>query len=80
MAKKNVLDCKEVRPLLDELKEQGTARVTGITSVERWARSRSPTTEKVWFRKFKNGDIGLEDQPRSGIPVAVNEERILELV
>ncbi|VDP05810.1 unnamed protein product [Heligmosomoides polygyrus] len=37
-------------------------------------------TAKVWFRKFKNGEFCLEDQSRSGRPVAVNEERLLELV
>ncbi|VDP00875.1 unnamed protein product [Heligmosomoides polygyrus] len=34
---------------------------------------------KVQFRKFKNRDFCLEDQPRSGRPVASNQERLLQL-
>ncbi|EYC00698.1 hypothetical protein Y032_0113g356 [Ancylostoma ceylanicum] len=35
---------------------------------------------KVWFRKFKNGDFDMTDKPRSGRPVGVSEERLLELI
>lgn len=31
----------------------------------------------VWFRKFKNGDVCLEDQPRSGRPAAVNKTKAI---
>ncbi|VDO79647.1 unnamed protein product [Heligmosomoides polygyrus] len=77
-----VLDCKHVRLLLlYEFKKQSSAGVAadnicgtvGPVTV-------SYNTAKVWFRKFNNGDFCLENQPRPGMPVAVNEERLLELV
>lgn len=35
---------------------------------------------KVWFQKAKNGDLDVEDQPRFGRPIAVDKDRVMELV
>ncbi|VDO75923.1 unnamed protein product [Heligmosomoides polygyrus] len=40
----------------------------------------SYNTAKVWFRKFKNEVICLEDLAWSARPVAVSDERLLKLV
>ncbi|VDL81557.1 unnamed protein product [Nippostrongylus brasiliensis] len=37
-------------------------------------------TAKVWFLKFNSGQYDLDDQSQSGRPVAVIEERLLELM
>jgi len=37
-------------------------------------------TCRQWFGKFKNGDFNLEDQPRSGRPVEVDNDRLNVLV
>ncbi|VDP21400.1 unnamed protein product [Heligmosomoides polygyrus] len=82
MIEKFVLDCKQIRLLLPyEFKKQSSARVAedyicgtvGPTTV-------SYDTAEVWFLEFNSGDVCLEEQPRSGRSVAVNEERLLELV
>ena len=33
-----------------------------------------------WFKRFRSGDEGLEDQPRTGRPMIVEDERILQLL
>lgn len=42
--------------------------------------STSLATVKRWFQKFRNGDFSLEDEPRSGRPVEVDEQRLLMLL
>lgn len=40
----------------------------------------SERTARDWFAKFKNGDFGLDDQPRSGRPPAVDNDQLRQLV
>ncbi|VDO22108.1 unnamed protein product [Heligmosomoides polygyrus] len=80
MPEKIVLDCKRVRRLLiDESEKQSRGAVDDICGTMGPA-TVSYDTAKVLFRKFKNGDFCLEEQPQSRRPVAVNDERLLELL
>ena len=40
----------------------------------------SDTTTRDWFRKFKAGEIDLQDKPRSGRPSSVDDERLMKLL
>ncbi|GBN66449.1 Histone-lysine N-methyltransferase SETMAR [Araneus ventricosus] len=35
---------------------------------------------KVWFRKFKAGNIDIEDEPRSGRPIEVRCEQLKQII
>ena len=40
----------------------------------------SECTCRNWFAKFKSEDFSLDDEPRSGRPVVLDSEMLLELV
>lgn len=40
----------------------------------------SERTAQDWFTRFRSGDESLDDQPRSGRPTAVDDDRILQLL
>ena len=83
MAEEIVLDSKQVRLLLlyEFRKKNSSARDATKNICDAMAPSTvSYDTAKVWFRKFKNGDFDLTDKPRSGRPVEVDQERLLELI
>ena len=40
----------------------------------------SYSTVKDWFKKFREGDEGLKDQPRSGRPISINSEALTQAI
>lgn len=40
----------------------------------------SNTTAKEWFRRFRSGNFDVEDAPRSGRPIAVETDKIMEII
>ncbi|VDO60739.1 unnamed protein product [Heligmosomoides polygyrus] len=78
MAEEIVLDCEQVRLLqLYEFKKQSSARIPVDNTWERWSLPLPAAAQRTYGSG--NGDFCLV-QPRSERPVAVNEERVLELV
>lgn len=37
-------------------------------------------TCQKWFQRFRSGDFNLEDAPRSGRPITIDDDQILSLV
>ena len=42
--------------------------------------SMSEATAKRWFQRFHNGDLTLQDRPRSGRPMKFYIERLKQLI
>ena len=40
----------------------------------------STRTAQHWFKRFKNGNLKLDDLPRSGRPLEVNTDRLEQLI
>lgn len=53
--------------------------VTEICSVEGEGKV-SKSTAAEWFQRFNQGDVSLQDKPRSGRPSAVNKEELCDVL
>lgn len=72
----------EIRVLLRHYWKQGinaTKAAEKICQVE-GENLVSDAVARFWYRKFKNGEVGLEDQPRSGRPNTVDTEALRNAV
>ncbi|VDO19701.1 unnamed protein product [Heligmosomoides polygyrus] len=75
MAEKTVLDCSCCQQVRLLLLHEFNKQISASIAVDNICGTIGPTavsyhTAKLWFRKFKNGDVCLEDRPQAGRPVA----------
>ena len=73
-------DAIEVRVLLRHYWKKGLSQRKAVDKINEVEGTTSKSAAGRWFKRFDDGDLSLEDKPRSGRPTKLDDENKSSLI